>query len=515
MSAQQHMGRLMSLGDEPGSAALVRILAVLFALCGGLLIVIDQWPLAYTMLAGSVGVVLLARNPPLFAAIVGVSYLSVHLLASEQVIGLMGNRNIKVSELLGLLLTVMLFVRALPHILGSGFALIRPFFGPLVLFVASVVTSFALSPHHDLALGTAFHVLGVLAVFVFAIVTASHPGALETYWAAVQVAGVATAISALQSVGADRLTSALSVGARRSAGLFGRANVTADVILVAFPSFFARFISPLATRTGRFIGLSGMVLCGLGLFATFTRASILGALIFLGLHLASRRRLSSGRRERSRKVVAVVIAVAAVAIGIAAVDEQTLQSRLADVPGLGGVTVSDSSSGSGRIGIWKAMIRGLAQNGPLEWLIGNGMQASLNATARDLGSQWAAHNSALELLYGHGLVGLIAYIWLIVTIWRELMRSAEMEGNLGLLSVTQANLLLAFTLSVEMFTSAVYGFVSRWYMFLLIGAVIGTAQLRRAEAAIDQGESGATEEPHGEPAADERGREVSTGPVSE
>ncbi len=427
------------------------------------------------VLVGSITIagllVLWAIRPAVFAMASGFLYLVLLVFVGEDAIVYVGQYGIKPTQIAAAAMTGLVAIRAIPGLFRVGIRhLIGPVIFPAACFLVSGLISLLMSREPEVAAGALFHVAGVFVALLFGIATGRDRHAIRTYRIGTLAAGALTAGSAIRDYialqGGDIIPRA---GALRAAGLFGRANITADVIFVSTPVALD-VVSRSRRAVVRAAAACVLVVFLIGLLLTFTRAAIMGTILViayvvgrpaphLATHIRRRRRLAAG--------VAIVVAVV---VGGAILDEGTVRSRLEDIPGLGAQGLSNDA-GSGRVRIWRAVLSEQVRSSPTEWAIGHGLVSTLDATRRRLNEPWLAHNSYLEVLYNQGLIGLVAFIATMIGIVRVLAR----RGNACPIAVQQAVLVAAFCLSTDLFTSAVFSYVSRWYLFIMAGALMTSA----------------------------------------
>ncbi len=457
-------------------------------LIGALIVGIAGLALAWQLARGEYGTALLVpagvlvlysllRKPHVFAAGAGILYVTSQTWAPDLVVFSVVNVGVKSHQLFGTLVSVALAARTAPEVLKRGIPeAARCLVLPMAAFVLSTCIAAAYGPDPQLSLNALFHVLGGLSAFAFAIVFCRDESTGKVLRLGVTIAGIIAATTAIFDALSRRAMAGFGGGAVRARGILGRANVTADVSLISLAAF-VRDATARRSSTGRVLSIAGILVCVVGIFATFTRAPMLGAVLFAMVFFSPFARSAKQRLGRWQKLLLVGAAVGAVVLGVASVDEKAVQQRVEDVPIVGRASVADPMAGSGRVRIWTAVVREMARSDWSEWAFGHGLYATLAATRGRMLEGWVAHNSYLEVLFNQGLAGLLAYGWFLWILLRQLL----LLGQRGSPDARIAGIMvLAIALSTDMFTSAVYSYAARWYMFTLAGAALGAASSREA-----------------------------------
>jgi O-antigen ligase len=315
---------------------------------------------------------------------------------------------------------------------------------PLLAFIASAALSTIFAVNHDVAIfGTYDRWEGLLTVASYALV----------FWLAVQLlSGEGDARGLTWSL----LISGYLIGAvavlQSGFGLFGggyfqngtNGPIRADVTLANpdFTGIFLAMLLPVALAkvisrrpaTTRVLAANLVVILALGLLATFTRAAWIGAVIGVIVVLALRR----GRFHPWP----VVISVAVVLIGFAAL-AGTVASRPSTAQGGIGnallsrvVSIADLSSGTEakRLLVWRDTIsliasRPLVGYGPDTF----GLVYPQFQSSNRSGVLWdKPHQDALGVMASQGILGLIAYLWILVAFVRAFWRGRYLRGAVAL-----------------------------------------------------------------------------------
>ena len=97
----------------------------------------------------------------------------------------------------------------------------------------------------------------------------------------------------------------------------------------------------------------------------------------------------------------------------------------------------EDSSGSGRAQIYTKIFDGVMRSSFGSLLFGHGFYATSDYTKQSLEFNIAvvAHNDWLEVAYDFGLVGLILYLSILLSILRSVIKSERRESNLLLITL--------------------------------------------------------------------------------
>jgi putative inorganic carbon (hco3(-)) transporter len=311
---------------------------------------------------------------------------------------------------------------------------------PLLAFVGSAAISTIFAVNRNLAIfGTYSRWEGLLTIATYALL----------YWLAVQL------ISG--EVDADWLTWSLlfsgyliaAVAVLQAAfgvlggGYFQSPYIRADATM-AHPDFLGIFLAmllPLAfaklisRQSGltRLLAANLVIVLSLGLLATFTRAAWIGAVVGLAVVLALR-----GGRFRAVPVVAfaalLVIAFGALAWFVAA-RPTSVPSGVTNVY-LRIVSIPDLSQGSiaVRLAVWKDTPPLIAARPILGWGPGTfGLVYPQFQTANRNGGVFDfPHEEALDVLAAQGVVGFVAYLWILFAFVRAFWAGRRRAGAVAL-----------------------------------------------------------------------------------
>jgi len=178
--------------------------------------------------------------------------------------------------------------------------------------------------------------------------------------------------------------------------------------------------------------------------------------------------------------VAIVVMLVVGYAGYRLVGESAVEQRLQDLPGVGNVKITDSGFGSSRGMIWRAVLKGIAESGVVDLVVGHGTESVPFCVQRYAGVFKNAHNSYLEMLYDMGIIGLVLYILTIGITWRELQAVARRSsGYLGLAAASWALYWIIYHMTIEMFGSSVLRIEARWFMMFMSGIILGLSAARR------------------------------------
>ena len=405
-------------------------------------------------------------RPEWFCALVGVTY-----AAGQQVLEDITVGSLNGSQLLIVGTTAALVVRAVPYLRGGRLSALPRCTTPFIVFLVMATLGVALSPWRTVALASLAKLIACFTVFAFSALVARKRSALTTARFTLGVAAVTAACLSVSGdlTGAEAFTT--NEGESRASGSFGSPVQVGNVCLLGLPVFLSTLLST-RLQWQRLACVVALGCVGLGVFSAFSRRAIVSGMVFLLLVLVRwqpERRLSALRR-----VLLVVATCLVLGFGVLAVDEQTLTGRLDDIPFFGDSEVELASSGSGRGRIWAAVVGDLATNDALQWLCGRGLHATTLATNRELGVPCNAHNSYLEVLYCLGVLGLVVFLWLSLAMLKDLLRVGRRGGPLGSEAQLWALFLVGTYLGVDLFGSSLYNVEARWFLFLMLGTLLGS-----------------------------------------
>lgn len=282
-------------------------------------------------------------------------------------------------------------------------------------------------------------------------------------------------------------TAAISIGATRAGGTIGGPVGTGTVLLVGAAAGIAALNAKLFGRRGTLLCYVAVVAAVAGIFATFTRTAIVGFAVFL-LALLFRADRRDGKRDAARKLLVVALSAVAIANGLAIVSRQSVEARLADIPGLSSAPGGNNEAyGSGRSEIWKAVARLQLRQTPLDWVIGSGLLAVQRGTQVTIMRRLDAHNSLLDMLFDLGLIGLLLYVAHYIRLVRDLHAGPEVgDHRLRRLCTVWQGFVVAEFFSTMMFNGFIYAMGARWYNLILCGVLYGALRIARTEGSTVQ-----------------------------
>ena len=311
---------------------------------------------------------------------------------------------------------------------------------PLLAFIASAAISTVFAVNINLAIfGTYDRWEGLLTIATYALL----------FWLAVQlIAGDADADwiiwSLLFSGYVVAVVAVLQAGFGVLGGGFFRSTYIRADATMAHPDFLGILLAMLlpiafAKLIGRHSGMTRLlaanlvVVLSLGLVATFTRSAWIGAVLGVAVVLALH-----GGRLRVLPVIGFV-ALLAVAFGALA---WFVNARPTTVPGGVAnvysriVSITDLSSGSiaERLAVWGDTPRVIAARPILGWGPSNFgavypqfQSANRNAILFD-----DPHEETLGIAAKQGIVGLLAYLWILVAFVRAFWKGRRLPGAVAL-----------------------------------------------------------------------------------
>ena len=311
---------------------------------------------------------------------------------------------------------------------------------PLLAFIASAAISTVFAVNINLAIfGTYDRWEGLLTIATYALL----------FWLAVQlIAGDADADwiiwSLLFSGYVVAVVAVLQAGFGVLGGGFFRSTYIRADATMAHPDFLGIFLAmllpiALAKLIGRHSSMTRLlaanlvVVLSLGLVATFTRSAWIGAVLGVAVVLALH-----GGRLRVLPVIGFV-ALLAVAFGALA---WFVNARPTTVPGGVAnvysriVSITDLSSGSiaERLAVWGDTPRVIAARPILGWGPSNFgavypqfQSANRNAILFD-----DPHEEALGIAAKQGVVGLLAYLWILIAFVRAFWKGRHLAGAVAL-----------------------------------------------------------------------------------
>jgi len=127
------------------------------------------------------------------------------------------------------------------------------------------------------------------------------------------------------------------------------------------------------------------------------------------------------------------------------------------------------SMGSGRILIWRSALDDLAQSSLPDILIGRGSAKIYDATGG-----FGGHSDLVDLLYRHGIIGLLAYCFFLGALVRATSRSVRLKsipppaGSAALAAV-------AAYVACALTNGMLYGITTMGFFSWTVGGIIGLA----------------------------------------
>ncbi len=134
---------------------------------------------------------------------------------------------------------------------------------------------------------------------------------------------------------------------------------------------------------------------------------------------------------------------------------------------------SISEVGSGRIGVWLVLLNKWVDSSYFNKIFGHGIVV----VPEILGQDYGAHNDYIDLLIETGLVGLLLYSWILITILKELFLFLKKATGNYCLSLAYCSLALfvAF-ISMSLFEAHAYAQVPQLYIAAFMGIALGASK---------------------------------------
>jgi putative inorganic carbon (HCO3(-)) transporter len=314
---------------------------------------------------------------------------------------------------------------------------------PLLAFVGSAAISAIFAVNRNVAIfGTYDRWEGLLTITTYALLfwlavqlLSGARDASWLIWSLLFSGYVIAVVAVLQSA-----FGVLGAGYFGQSGTYSRADSTMAnpdflgiFLAMLLPVAFAKLLGPQSGLT-RLLAANLVIVLSLGLLATFTRSAWIGAVVGLAVVLALRR-----GRFRFVPVVAfaalLVIAFGALAWFVA-VRPTSAQGGIADAVYSRIVSIADLSSGTAaqRLAVWKdtpplIAARPILGYGPDTFgLVYPQFQtANRNAILFD-----KPHEEALGVLATQGVVGFLAYLWILIAFARAFWAGRRQRGAVAL-----------------------------------------------------------------------------------
>jgi O-antigen ligase len=147
----------------------------------------------------------------------------------------------------------------------------------------------------------------------------------------------------------------------------------------------------------------------MGLFMNFTRTYVFILIVFVGAVFAYYKRLGLLAK------IGAVIVVSALIVG-SAVGWSHITDRFRDLPGAGEASVSENQMFQGRVLLTGLILDDFRKSDAIEVLFGKGLYNSNRVLQRYFGVEASTHNDLLWLVSNCGLIGLILYLGVILSL---------------------------------------------------------------------------------------------------
>jgi O-antigen ligase len=343
-----------------------------------------------------------------------------------------------------LLIAVLLVLSLLRWVRQGAVTLKRtPLDLPLLAFIGSAALSSLFAVNRNVAIfGTYDRWEGLLTIVSYALIfwlavqlLSSDGEARGLIWSLLISGYVVGAVAILQA-GFGLLGGGYFPGANgviRADATLANPDFTGIFLAMLLPIAFAKLVSrrPAITRV---LAASLVVVLLLGLVATYTRAAWIGAVVGVITVLVLRR----GRFHVWPLVISasLVIVGFAVAAGIAASTPPSAGSGVGHAILARIASITDLSSGTQneRLGTWADTLPLIASRpilgyGPDTF----GLVYPQFETSNKLGTLWdKPHQDALGVAASQGILGLLAYIWILVAFVRAFWRGPHLRGAVAL-----------------------------------------------------------------------------------
>ena len=346
-------------------------------------------------------------------------------------------------------LLIGLLILFIARIAFSGRIVIKrtPLDIPLVALLASAVLSTAFAYNQNVAIfGTYSRYDGLLTLFTYAglfwlsVQALKSPDDARVLLRVLLVAAYAVAVIAILQVVRD----SLRVGGFTAAfGTMGNANVLGAFLAMAFVLGLSE-LAVAQSASGRILVVNLLVVVGLALLMSFSRSGWLGAALGSAIVLAGSRRSISWASMAAALggIVAALVAVAFVAgsgMGRGFELERQLIRR--------GLTVFNFGEwGSSRLHIWADSVnliasRPLTGYGPDNFGLVYPSFESGDWGVTNVGFHQQidkAHAETLQVAATQGLIGLAAYLWILVAFGRAFWAGRRQSGAVAVFAACVA-----------------------------------------------------------------------------
>jgi O-antigen ligase len=394
-------------------------LLVVFALIVGVLIsYINNISLVIAMLGGIILLLLVSvyLDPilPIIIACWGVSHavLSLETLS----IGVFLGQDITISRALGAMITIgiatnLLLSKKRLYFLNDPAVRIYSIFAlwatSAALFWSEPTEgiSFLIRFLSEFSIFLAFYKIGTFSKKLYRIpLLMTTVGCVSALIAISQYMGLDVIRDFYEQWGIKAVRASSTEGIARASGILGGAFVSSGIMMILL-AHAATLWAKSFDKMRRWITASAIALILLGILATLTRATILGAIALIAIWAMLKQRIEG------KSLVSMIILVVIIVLGIAVADlvitGGSLRSRV--------VTDLEDPS-NGRVPMWSVVLSEFSRLGPLGWLIGGGIGFSFIGAMKLWGIQWPPHNQYLWLLADVGLVGLMLYLVFLIRI---------------------------------------------------------------------------------------------------
>jgi O-antigen ligase len=274
-----------------------------------------------------------------------------------------------------------------------------------------------------------------------------------------------------------------ALSAVRVHGPLGGAGETAGVLLVAFAFGLLRY-SLRRDRAAKTSDVVALVVLGLGVAATLTRAATVGLAILL-LAWSVQRQLRSVSPIALRARMALLVAAIAL-LTLPVLGGEIVQSRFSDA----NPVASGESFAQGRGQIWRDEIALVRSSARFESLLGHGAHSSYlpGRVVEGAVTEESPHNGLLWTLVETGIIGTAAYLLFLLMLGRAFWAAARAERFTASGKVAGVALaaLLAYA-AQDMFTVSAASPGQHWYYMLFVGAALGFCAAGRAGSAKGTG----------------------------
>jgi O-antigen ligase len=317
---------------------------------------------------------------------------------------------------IALLLGWALFVAVLKGALGAPVASRAPALLTVLLLLAATVwgagETFFVDAYFKLAI-----IFG--SFYGFLLLFSNWPMRVGVVLGALSVGALVATTRRLGVSGIVTRLAAISIETRVGADEFGGNNAYAFFLAIAIVGFLYLAVSA-RRRAVRLLCLAPVPYLFLHLLATLSRGGMLALLIGVGTFYAAQ------SRSPVRALVATASGAALVGLVVLLVvpDLTAVRDRF---------DVTSDPTGSGRTGIWSALLSELAE-APAGFLVGKGTGSI------DIETPWArlesAHSTYLEMLFQYGVIGLTLALLLAARLVRGVLALPRSPERAAILAVT-------------------------------------------------------------------------------